>query len=130
MCVEKSGKLQAAVEVAATSPAKKSSNSRLFVFDKNSKVHFLVDSGAEVSVIPPSNQRACKMSPNTDYKFCVSRVKGVKCKYVENEILTWLDTIRFSLQKGIGGYERIDFIWELFFWASGVICANSIMSIV
>lgn len=33
---------------------------RLFIYDKENKLHFLVDSGADISVLPSSKFRSCK----------------------------------------------------------------------
>ncbi|GFS89984.1 hypothetical protein TNCV_507081 [Trichonephila clavipes] len=51
------GKLRRAVDLAASSPAtecKDCRNYRLFVTDKNTGLRFLVDSGADLSIIPVS----------------------------------------------------------------------------
>lgn len=50
------GKLQRAVELAASSPAKiqdRSRKHRLFLTDNKTGLRFLVDSGADVSIVPP-----------------------------------------------------------------------------
>lgn len=56
MCLENPGKPSNAVESAASPAAKEphSCNYRLFVKDRNTGCQFLVDSGADVSIIPPS----------------------------------------------------------------------------
>ncbi|GFS50804.1 transposon Ty3-I Gag-Pol polyprotein [Trichonephila clavipes] len=51
------GKLRRAVDLAASSPAteyKDCRNYRLFVTDKNTGLRFLVDNGADLSIIPAS----------------------------------------------------------------------------
>lgn len=55
--VECTGKLQSAVNAAASSAAENQDRSRkhrLFLLDKKSGLRFLVDSGADVSIIPAS----------------------------------------------------------------------------
>ncbi|GFX31435.1 transposon Ty3-I Gag-Pol polyprotein [Trichonephila clavipes] len=57
------GKLRRAVDLAASSPAteyKDCRNYRLFVTDKNTGLRFLVDSGADLSIIPaPCKNKIC-----------------------------------------------------------------------
>ncbi|UYV68207.1 hypothetical protein LAZ67_5003385 [Cordylochernes scorpioides] len=62
---QKSGKLHAAVEDAAHSTADNLNSCckyRLFIKDKNSGLQFLIDTGADVSIVPPNEKR------KSDYK--------------------------------------------------------------
>ncbi|UYV70202.1 hypothetical protein LAZ67_7002164, partial [Cordylochernes scorpioides] len=61
------GKLQPADRVATSSSAgiQDCRNLRLFVTDKNTGLRFLVDSGADISIIPPKDKNRI---PSSDYK--------------------------------------------------------------
>ncbi|UYV76053.1 hypothetical protein LAZ67_13002335, partial [Cordylochernes scorpioides] len=61
------GKLQPADRVATSSSAgiQDCRNLRLFVTDKNTGLRFLVDSGADISIIPPKDKNRM---PSSDYK--------------------------------------------------------------
>ncbi|CAB0013258.1 unnamed protein product, partial [Nesidiocoris tenuis] len=64
------GKRPAAGEVAANSSANDRENcctSRLFVIDRKSGLHFLVDSGADVSIVPASKMKST-LTHNCDSK--------------------------------------------------------------
>ncbi|UYV62287.1 hypothetical protein LAZ67_2000001 [Cordylochernes scorpioides] len=65
--LERVGKLQPADRVATSSSAgiQDCRNLRLFVTDKNTGLRFLVDSGADISIIPPKNKNRM---PSSDYK--------------------------------------------------------------
>ncbi|UYV65672.1 hypothetical protein LAZ67_3005041 [Cordylochernes scorpioides] len=62
-----SGKLQQADRVATNSSAgiQDCRNLRLFVKDKNTELRFLMDSGADISIIPPKDKNRM---PSSDYK--------------------------------------------------------------
>ncbi|UYV85054.1 hypothetical protein LAZ67_X004411 [Cordylochernes scorpioides] len=64
---KESGKLQPADRVATSSSAgiQDCRNLRLFVTDKNTGLRFLVDSGADISIIPPKDKNRM---PSSDYK--------------------------------------------------------------
>ncbi|UYV77011.1 hypothetical protein LAZ67_14002809, partial [Cordylochernes scorpioides] len=65
--LERVGKLQPADRVATSSSAsiQDCRNLRLFVTDKNTGLRFLVDSGADISIIPPKDKNRM---PSYDYK--------------------------------------------------------------
>ncbi|UYV67129.1 hypothetical protein LAZ67_4004017, partial [Cordylochernes scorpioides] len=65
--LERVGKLQPADRVATSSSAgiQDCRNLRLFVTDKNTGLRFLVDSGADISIIPPKDKNRM---PSSDYK--------------------------------------------------------------
>ncbi|UYV63627.1 hypothetical protein LAZ67_2005063, partial [Cordylochernes scorpioides] len=65
--LERVGKLQPADRVATNSSAgiQDCRNLRLFVTDKNTGLRFLVDSGADISIIPPKDKNRM---PSSDYK--------------------------------------------------------------
>ncbi|UYV71992.1 hypothetical protein LAZ67_9001493, partial [Cordylochernes scorpioides] len=67
MQLERVGKLQPADRVATSSSAgiQDCRNLRLFVTDKNTGLRFLVDSGADISIIPPKDKNRM---PSSDYK--------------------------------------------------------------
>ncbi|UYV64958.1 hypothetical protein LAZ67_3002563 [Cordylochernes scorpioides] len=65
--LERVGKPQPADRVATSSSAgiQECRNLRLFVTDKNTGLRFLVDSGADISIIPPKDKNRM---PSSDYK--------------------------------------------------------------
>ncbi|UYV60514.1 hypothetical protein LAZ67_1001391, partial [Cordylochernes scorpioides] len=65
--LERVGKLQPADRVATSSSAgiQDCRNLRLFVTDKNTGLRFLVDSGADISIIPPKDKNRM---PSSNYK--------------------------------------------------------------
>ncbi|UYV70228.1 hypothetical protein LAZ67_7002244 [Cordylochernes scorpioides] len=65
--LERVGKLKPADRVATSSSAgiQNCRNLRLFVTDKNTGLRFLVDSGADISIIPPKDKNRM---PRSDYK--------------------------------------------------------------
>ncbi|UYV76853.1 hypothetical protein LAZ67_14002205 [Cordylochernes scorpioides] len=67
MQLERVGKPQPADRVATSSSAgiQDCRNLRLFVTDKNTGLRFLVDSGADISIIPPKDKNRM---PSSDYK--------------------------------------------------------------
>lgn len=60
------------------------SSCRLFVKDPLSKVNFLVDSGAEISVLP---KRFCLTRPESDNIYCLTAANGVPIRSYGNRYM-------------------------------------------
>lgn len=75
--MEECGKLQSVVEDAATSTTEVATccNSRLLIIDRNTGLQFLVDSGADVSIIPYDQK---KQVNNSNNEYCLYAANGTQ----------------------------------------------------